>query len=47
MKNIILIGMPGTGKSVEGPAQAPPKNYPLVDVDDLIKSPTPPTHKAT
>ena len=36
MKNIILIGMPGTGKSVVGRAQAKRLNYTFVDADDLI-----------
>ena len=36
MKNIILIGMPGTGKSVVGQALAERLNYTFVDVDDLI-----------
>lgn len=36
MKNIILIGMPGTGKSVVGKALAERLNYTFVDVDDLI-----------
>ena len=36
MKNIILIGMPGTGKSVVGQALAQRMNYQFVDVDDLI-----------
>lgn len=36
MKNIILIGMPGTGKSVVGKALAERLHYTFVDVDDLI-----------
>ena len=36
MKNIILIGMPGTGKSVVGRALADRLHYTFVDVDDLI-----------
>lgn len=36
MKNIILIGMPGTGKSVVGKALAERLDYTFVDVDDLI-----------
>ena len=36
MKNIILIGMPGTGKSVVGRALARRLNYTFVDADDLI-----------
>ena len=40
MKNIILIGMPGTGKSVVGRALAERLNYTFVDADDLIVSAT-------
>ena len=36
MKNIILLGMPGTGKSVVGRALAKRLNYTFVDADDLI-----------
>lgn len=36
MKNIILIGMPGTGKSVVGRALAERLHYTFVDADDLI-----------
>ena len=36
MKNIILIGMPGTGKSVVGRALARRLDYTFLDVDDLI-----------
>ena len=36
MKNIILIGMPGTGKSVVGRALAERLHYTFVDMDDLI-----------
>lgn len=35
-KNIVLIGMPGTGKSVVGRALAQRLNYTFLDVDDLI-----------
>ena len=36
MKNLILIGMPGTGKSVVGRALAERLHYTFVDADDLI-----------
>lgn len=36
MKNIVLIGMPATGKSIVGHALAEQLNYDFVDVDDLI-----------
>ena len=36
MKNIVLIGMPGTGKSVVGHALAQRLNYTFVDLDDVI-----------
>jgi len=36
MKNIVLIGMPGTGKSVVGRALAQRLEYTFVDADDVI-----------
>ena len=36
MKNIILIGMPGTGKSVVGRALAERLGYTFIDADDVI-----------
>lgn len=40
MKNLILIGMPGTGKSVVGQALAAHLNYDFVDADDVITETT-------
>ena len=36
MNNIILIGMPGTGKSVVGRSLAERLGYAFIDADDLI-----------
>ena len=36
MKNVILIGMPGTGKSVVGQALAARLGYTFIDADDVI-----------
>ena len=36
MKNVILIGMPGTGKSVVGRALAERLGYTFMDADDVI-----------
>ena len=36
MKNIVLIGMPGTGKSVVGRALAERLGYTFIDADDVI-----------
>ena len=36
MKNVILIGMPGTGKSVVGRAMAERLGYTFIDADDVI-----------
>ena len=40
MKNIVLIGMPGTGKSVVGHALAQRLNYTFVDLDESIAEAT-------
>jgi shikimate kinase len=40
MKNIVLIGMPGTGKSTVGCALAQRLHYQFVDADDLIREST-------
>lgn len=36
MKNIVLIGMPGTGKSTVGKALAERLDYTFIDADDVI-----------
>ena len=36
MNNIVLIGMPGTGKTVVGRALAEQLNFTFVDLDDII-----------
>ena len=40
MKNLILIGMPGTGKSAVGKALAERLGYTFLDVDDVIRERT-------
>lgn len=40
MKNLILIGMPGTGKSAVGKALAARLGYTFLDVDDVIRERT-------
>lgn len=40
MKNIVLIGMPGTGKSAVGQALAQRLDYTFLDVDDVIRART-------
>lgn len=40
MKNLILIGMPGTGKSAVGKALAERLGYAFLDVDDVIRERT-------
>lgn len=40
MKNLILIGMPGTGKSAVGKALAERLGYTFLDVDDVIRQRT-------
>lgn len=37
MKNLVLIGMPGTGKSAVGKALAQRLGYTFLDVDDVIR----------
>ena len=40
VKNLILIGMPGTGKSAVGKALAARLGYTFLDVDDVIRQRT-------
>ena len=40
MKNLVLIGMPGTGKSAVGKALAERLGYTFLDVDDVIRERT-------
>lgn len=40
MKNLVLIGMPGTGKSAVGKALAQHLGYSFLDVDDVIQERT-------
>lgn len=37
-KNIVLIGMPGSGKSTVGTILSRKLKYPFIDVDDIIQS---------